>query len=210
MTELFANNAASALSGGMTSVATTLTVLSATPFPATGNFRILVDYGANLEYMLVTGVAGAVFTVTRGIEGTTAVAHLPAVQVVQVVTNGGLAQTIADSAVPAPSTVYTTSQTLISPQSSITVLVDTTSAPITITISGTPKAGVKITVVDVKQTWTTNGLTFHAQASALVRNAANLGSTDALSVLYNEIAGGSITQQWIPGIGSGIGTWISI
>src|ERR1017187_860807 len=173
MTELFANNAASVLVGGISSSATSLTVASATAFPATGNFRILVDAGVNLEYMLVTGVAGAVFTVTRGIEGTTGVAHLTGATVVQVLTNGGLAQTIADSAVPSPSTVYTTSQTLISPQSNTTVLVDTTSGPITLTISATPKACVKITVVDVTQQWTTHGLTFHAQASAYVRNAAN-------------------------------------
>lgn len=96
--ELFGNNAATTLNGGISSSATSLVVQSASNFPTTGSFRILVDSGANLEYMLVTSVSGGTtFNVTRGIEGTTGVAHSGGVQVVQIVTAGSVAQTIADN-----------------------------------------------------------------------------------------------------------------
>lgn len=48
----------------MTSGDTTLNIVSPSAFPTSGNFRILVD----TELMLVTGVAGNVFTVTRAAE----------------------------------------------------------------------------------------------------------------------------------------------
>ena len=93
--ELFGNNASTTLNGSITSGATSLIVTSATNFPTSGNFRILVDSGINLEYMLVTAVSGTTFTVTRGIEGTTGVAHNSLVQVVHVITAGGLSNLLA-------------------------------------------------------------------------------------------------------------------
>lgn len=70
-TEKLNNNAQTTLNGGVNNSTTTVAVTSAAAFPTTGNFRILVDS----ELMLVTSVTGANFTVTRGIEGTTAVLH---------------------------------------------------------------------------------------------------------------------------------------
>jgi hypothetical protein len=95
--EQFANNALTTLSGSITNVATTLVVTSATNFPATGNFRIGVDTGSNFEYMLVTNVAGTTFTVTRGQESTTNVAHNSGVVVTHILTAGGLVQTLNDN-----------------------------------------------------------------------------------------------------------------
>ena len=140
MTELFANNAASVLVGGISSSATSLTVASATAFPGSGNFRILVDSGANLEYMLVTGVAGAVFTVTRGIEGTTGVAHLAGTQVVQVLTKGGLAQTIADN-LSGGSTQWSQSVTA----GGTIAYAGPSPVPPTVILTGTPSAGFTFT-----------------------------------------------------------------
>lgn len=71
--ENFANNFVTTLAADITSSATTLSVASASGAPSP-NFRILVDG----ELMLVTGVSGTDFTVTRGIEGTGAVAHTAA------------------------------------------------------------------------------------------------------------------------------------
>jgi hypothetical protein len=68
--EFYANLAASTLNGAITNVATTIVVASAASFPATPNFTIIVG----TEIMLVTGVSGTTFTVTRGQEGTTATA----------------------------------------------------------------------------------------------------------------------------------------
>jgi prepilin-type N-terminal cleavage/methylation domain-containing protein len=58
------------LSSAITATASTLTVASATGFP-TAPFRIKIDS----EVMYVTDVSGAVFTVTRSVDGTTPAAH---------------------------------------------------------------------------------------------------------------------------------------
>lgn len=90
MAEVFANNASSFLNATITSSQTTLVVTSTTNFSTTGNFRLCVDTGVNLEYMIVTGVSGSTFTVIRGQEGTTGVAHNAGVQVTQVLTAGAV------------------------------------------------------------------------------------------------------------------------
>lgn len=65
------NNAANTLVSVITNAQTTLQVGNAALFPTDGDFKILVGE----ETMLVTSVSGTTFTVTRGTEGTTAVAH---------------------------------------------------------------------------------------------------------------------------------------
>lgn len=92
-TEQFANNASSTLNGSITNVATSLVVTSATPFPTDPQFRLLIES----ELVLVTGVAGATFTVVRGIEGTTAVPHANSTPVTHIVTAGALAQRLSDT-----------------------------------------------------------------------------------------------------------------
>ena len=61
----------STLSGAITAAVTSLTVASAAAFPASAQFTIAIEN----ELLLVTGIAGAVFTVTRGVESTTAASH---------------------------------------------------------------------------------------------------------------------------------------
>lgn len=84
--ERFANNATTTLSGSIASGDTSLVVTSATLFPGGPQFRLLLDS----EYMLVTAVAGTTFTVTRGVENTTAAAHSNGTTISQVLTSGGL------------------------------------------------------------------------------------------------------------------------
>ena len=91
-TEQFANKPVTTLNGAIDGVVTTVVVLDASLFPLAPQFRILVES----EYMLVTGVSGNTFTVTREIEGTSAVAHLSGVPVVHVLTAGALNQLKAD------------------------------------------------------------------------------------------------------------------
>jgi hypothetical protein len=85
-TELFANNPATTLSGGINSAVTTLTVVSSTGFPAaaTGVSQFRVIIGS--ELLIVTNVSGATWTVTRGAESTVAAAHLNGDAVTHVVT----------------------------------------------------------------------------------------------------------------------------
>lgn len=94
--ERFFNDPATTLNGSITNSATTLIVTSATGFPTTGNFRILVES----ELMIVTGVSGTTFTVTRGAESTSAVSHTTGLSVRHVVTGGGLTQGINDVRFP--------------------------------------------------------------------------------------------------------------
>jgi len=85
-TEQFSNNAQSNLSTAIAAGDTSLTVVNASAFPASGQFRIIIDR----EILLVTAVAGNTFTVSRGQEGTTAVAHVQSAYVTHVITAGGL------------------------------------------------------------------------------------------------------------------------
>jgi hypothetical protein len=91
--ELFVNDPSTTLSAAITSSgATSISVTSATGFPASGNFRILIDS----ELMLVTAVSGTTFTVTRGIEGTAAVTHTNTTPVHMEISAGGLLQVFAE------------------------------------------------------------------------------------------------------------------
>ena len=88
LTEQYANAAASTLNGALSSGATTLTVSSATDFPSVGQFRVIVDN----ERMIVTAVNGAVFTVSRGQDGTSAAAHADGAVVTHCLTAESLAE----------------------------------------------------------------------------------------------------------------------
>lgn len=98
MTEQFANDAVTSLNGFIAADATSLTVRDASAFPTTGDFRLRVD----AELMLVTAVADKVFTVTRGIEGSTAVAHASGTEVKHVLTAASLVKVIFDRGVAIP------------------------------------------------------------------------------------------------------------
>jgi len=91
--ERFANNAATTLSAAITSTTvTSLTVTDASAFPASGNFRIKIED----ELLIVTGVAGTTFTVTRGAEGTTAATHASGTDVIHLLTKGSLEARVAN------------------------------------------------------------------------------------------------------------------
>ena len=85
MAELFKNLASTTLSGDIDAVTTSVGVASAMGFTG-GNFRILVDS----EIMLVTAVSGTTFTVTRGVEGTSASAHSNGATAKHILTAGAL------------------------------------------------------------------------------------------------------------------------
>lgn len=85
-TEVFANNASTTLSANYTAASGTLSVTSASAFPTTGNFRILI--GTNI--LLVTAVSGTTFTVVGGQEGTTDASATSGATVTHVITKGSL------------------------------------------------------------------------------------------------------------------------
>jgi hypothetical protein len=91
--EQLANSAASTLTAAIPdAVATSCTVANGTVFPASGNFRIIIDS----ELMLCTARSGNTLTVTRGAEATTAVAHSNGAAVTHVLTKAGLDQYIVE------------------------------------------------------------------------------------------------------------------
>lgn len=85
-TEQFANVASTTLNGTINNSVTSLVVASATGFPSSGQFRILIES----EILLVTAVAGTTFTVTRGAESTTAASHTSGVAITHVLTKGAI------------------------------------------------------------------------------------------------------------------------
>ena len=93
MTERLANNATTTLAAPSAYMDSTLVVTSGAMFPSSGNFRILIDS----ELLLVTGVSGTTWTVTRGIESTSRASHSLGVTITQVLTAGGIAQVISES-----------------------------------------------------------------------------------------------------------------
>jgi hypothetical protein len=86
MAETFCNDPGTTLNGSITNVATSLVVASATGYPSSGNFRIKVEN----ELMIVTAVSGTTWTVTRGVESTTAASHSTGVAINAVLSAGGL------------------------------------------------------------------------------------------------------------------------
>ena len=92
--EHFTNDAETTLSVAIDAIETSMVVISATLFPTVAQYRIRIDD----ELLLVTGGAGTTtWTVVRGIEGTTAAAHLSDSQVCQVLTAGALEQLKLDT-----------------------------------------------------------------------------------------------------------------
>lgn len=86
-TEVFANNASTTLNGAINNSVTSLVVTSASQFPSSGNFRIIIDS----EIMIVTAVSGTTFTVTRNAESTVAASHSNGATVTCILTAGAIA-----------------------------------------------------------------------------------------------------------------------
>lgn len=90
--EQFVNNVATTLNGAINNSVTSITITSATGFPSTGNFRIVID----TEIMLVTARSGTTLTVSRGAEGTSAASHLDLADVTVILSRDALAAGIGD------------------------------------------------------------------------------------------------------------------
>lgn len=88
--EQFANKQQTTLNGSINNSTTTVVVTSASGFPTKGNFRIIItDPTSGDEILLVTGVSGNTFTVSRGGEST-AVSHGSGLLVTHVLTKESL------------------------------------------------------------------------------------------------------------------------
>lgn len=88
MTEQFSNLAQTTLASSIVAGAASISVASASGFPTSGNFRIVIDQ----EIFLVTAVSGTTFTVTSGYESTTKANHSSGAAVAHVLTAGAIGQ----------------------------------------------------------------------------------------------------------------------
>jgi len=93
MAEFFVNDPGTTLNGTINNSVTSLVVASSSGYPSSGNFRIRIDS----ELMLVTAVSGTTWTVTRGIESTSAASHTNGATINHVVSAGGLTQVVTDT-----------------------------------------------------------------------------------------------------------------
>ena len=85
--ENITNNAQTTLNGSINNAVTSIVVNSATPFPQSGQYRIIIDS----EIMIVTGGQGTTtWTVTRGAESTVAASHNSGAVVSHIITAGGI------------------------------------------------------------------------------------------------------------------------
>lgn len=67
---------ATTLTGSISNATTSIPVAATTGFPGSTPYTLLLDEGtASEEVVTVTGVAGLNLTVTRGVDGTSAVSH---------------------------------------------------------------------------------------------------------------------------------------
>lgn len=92
--ELLTNNASTTLNGAVDGATdpVTFAVASATAFPASGNFRVIIDS----EILKVTAVSGSDFTASRAQEGTSIASHLDTTAVKHVVTAASLKQQVGE------------------------------------------------------------------------------------------------------------------
>jgi len=178
-TEKFSNTATSTLNASIGSGDTTLVLVSAALFPATPQFRINVEG----ELMLVTGVAGGTLTVTRGIEGSTASAHLAGAPVVQIVTAGAITSALAGSI----SRTNDTNLDITETSGIVGVWFRGISAPRTGKLPASPTDGMIVEIVDedgsltAAHTWTIDG------------NGKNIvnKSAAAATLTLNNVTGGA-------------------
>lgn len=93
MAEQYANFATTTLDGAINNSTTTVVVDDGSVFPATGNFRIVID----VEIMVCTARSSNTLTVVRGQEGTTGASHSDGVAVKSPLTNESIHKLIEDN-----------------------------------------------------------------------------------------------------------------
>ena len=214
--EQFANLAGTTLVGGITAFVTSITVANGgSPFPATGNFRIRID----TELMIVTAVAGNVFTVTRGAEGTTAASHSDGAQVVFVLTAGSLVEGIAEHALDFQGQIVTISaagtynnQSTTSPAGQPARVIRCTHASgdveLTGLASGSDGRRVIIEVQTAGSTASLDSLSVSSSTGNQVQfpdpggdHKLHITGPGALEFEYN-----NTSQKWVPVGSTGVGT----
>jgi len=132
--EQFVNDPGTTITSNVLSGDATIHVASGTGYPSSGDFRIKI----NNELMLVTAVTGLTWSVTRGIEGTSAAGHTSGDAVNHYLTAGGLTVILTESNV-----LNTTTQSTTYAMSNTDFMVrgNTTAGTFTVTLPTSPTTG---------------------------------------------------------------------
>lgn len=126
-----------------------------------------------------------------------------------------ITNTLSSGGVPvAPAAIFAASGNFAAPTQDITVPFDVSGGDVTMTLTGTPTPGVKLTLKDAKKALGSHSFYLVAQGSGDIDDPANLAGAAASTLVLGVanpngfVAGGSVTLQWIPSVGTG-GTWCS-
>lgn len=198
MSYTFANNATSTLAAAIAAGDTSLTVASAAAFPATGNFVILIDE----EIVLVTGVAGATFTISRAQEGTSAAAHDSGATVTHILSAAPLTDLydrVTAAAAPSAARYKLSVNQSLSTGTEATVAFDTTDREDLTGAEWSHAAGV-VTI-------NTDGW---YQVSACAEYAANATGNRLLSITTDAAATTYATRTVLPTATGGSDTFITL
>ncbi len=181
MTEQFSNNATTTLNGAIGTGNTTLTVTSASLFPTSPTFRIIIDS----EIMLVTGVTGNQFTVTRAAENTVVASHNNLAAVSQILTAGAISQLKLDSSNIIWTATQTSNYTVQTTDQGVGV--DTTTAAVTITLPASPNDGERHLISDVAGTANTHNITVSGNGHNIIGQSSYImtGQYNTLTVAYH-------------------------
>jgi hypothetical protein len=127
---------------------------------------------------------------------TVVVTDNPTLESTDVAISGG-----SGGASPVPGSTISTSETLTSPASNATYLIETSSGPVVVTIAGTPFDGVELSFIDASQEWSTHRFGFQPQAGAYVRNPENVAAADTTGQInVGDVSGESFTLKWFASI----------
>lgn len=183
MTEQFSNNATTTINqiGGIGTSDTTVTVTSASLFPASPQFRIIIDS----EIMLVTTVVGTLFTISRGVENTVVASHTNGATVAQILTAGAVQQLKLDSSNVVWTATQTTNYQVLTTDQGVGV--DTTSAAVQITLPASPNDGERHLIADVGGAANTHNITVVGNGHNIIGLSTYImtGQYNTLVVVYH-------------------------
>lgn len=228
MTEHLSNDFSTTLNGSINNSTTTVNVNSSTGAPA-ANFRVRVDD----ELMLVTSTGtGLNWTVTRGIESTTAATHSDLAPLAHVITKGGLDQYLSENYVPLPLSLPTawtvvkktadesvTSSTTLQDDDTLQLAVSAnTKYAMRMTVYGSFGAGAvkwRITgptsptyVTIVSHFWSNADIQYSAfQSSDVTDGGTNTFYTHHI-VLHNGANAGTVKFTWAQNVSNGAASTI--
>lgn len=126
-----------------------------------------------------------------------------------------ISNTLSAGGVPvAPAAIFSATGSYAAPTQDITVPFDVSGGDVTMTLTGAPTPGVKLTLKDAKKALASHSFRLISQGSGVIDDPANLAGAATSEIVMGVanpngyVVGGSVTLQWIPSVGTG-GTWCS-